>query len=284
MANVTFTIPNPVLSGTEKFKTRYRKLPNGSFTAYVDRTNTPFTINGLDDSAQYVLEIVFVKEDGTECPATYEFFDTEIAGDCVTINGQIICENNLAFLILTYTFPSPYTIPPCGYKITLTQGSTTIVIDKPLGLNIGGQETISLPNANSWTVRVQKNLCSGILRDCYFVSLFGVECGCDPLVITSTSISFNPLNPSPWRITINFIDSNPQTMFTRISFNQTNTVTSGALDSGFIVLPTTPIGIGASTAWSITFPVSPNMNGAFETPSYKGIVFDACDTPVPFTI
>lgn len=269
MATVQITISSPTLVGAEKFKTRYRKLPSGAWSSYVDRTNAAFSLVGLDDYADYQLEIIFVDADGTECPAKYEYFTTYADADCLTFSPSIQCEDNVAFLQLDYTFPSPYTIPPCGYIIRITQNGVTTTINKPSGFNIVGQEFYTLASADDIRLEISKNLCNGIELFCEDLSVLGIECGCTPLVISSADV-INVGGSFPWLIRIFYTNSIPATPFVKVTYTQTNTVNTGVVDSGVQNFPT-PIGPSGHT-----FKGNPNMNGNFETPSYKGTIIDGC--------
>lgn len=272
--NITITLSNPTLVGGEKFKTRHRLYPSGTFSAYTDRTNAPFTITGLT-AGQYELEVIFVTELGDECDAIYEYFNVYNIGDCPTFTLSLECNNFVPYLNMDYTFPSPYTMPGCGYRVTVVQATGTIVKDYPTGLSITGNEKIILSSVSGGvTVKIEANNC-GIFTECEYLSLAPLDCDCTPLVVSSAYMQYNP-SIMKWKVTINYTNSTPATSFTRISYNQVNTVFSGSLDSGVIntlsPLPTS----------SIAFYVNANINGAFEAPTYHGVIIDQCGNSIPW--
>lgn len=239
MANQTITIPSPVLTGSEKFKVRYRQLPSGVFSAYQDRTNAPFTLTGLSEG-NYEVEIIFVTASGIECEPTYEYFDIYADYTCLDFYSQMIeqpANSGLFYIKVNFQIG---TAPPCGWQITLAplDGSPIRTLTYPT-LPSSGELRISSPNKDT-RLTATALLCNGREKECYsvIVSKVVIPTPCVPLVIVSTEMVFNP-GGAPWSLHIVFTQSTPPTKGINVQWQQVGTpvVPGTPMDSGSFVLP-----------------------------------------------
>lgn len=274
MADYTIEIPYPQLAPGQKFITRYRELPGGSYSSPVDRTNAQFTISGLNAGSVYELEVIFFNG-SINCPATYrQFTVADIPSPpsltCIDFTPTLEQNGLIYELVLSYSLPSPPNTPPCGYKIRIIQDGNTQNITLP-SLSLSGEEKFTVPSNNGLQVIVWADYCNGNLIECLNEDVVGIEPACTPMIVTGTTIERDTSNPDYWVIKINFINSIPPTLSATIFFAQDPAQVKPGLtpNSGTRIIPMNP------TAVSISFPVLPSI-GQWTTPTYTGTILDEC--------
>lgn len=111
MAELTVTIPYPILTAGQSFKVRYRALPAGGFSAPSSRTNAAFTITGLTAGTQYEFEIIVVNADASECPPTFWYGTPQDEYSCdvftVTQSGDGVSAPYVLNITYTGSPPTP---------------------------------------------------------------------------------------------------------------------------------------------------------------------------------
>lgn len=247
MPDVTFQINDPTLLPGQKFKTRYRLLPVGAFTANVDRTNAAFTITGLA-AGQYELEAILVLADATECAPTYWKFTVLDPVECIDFTVEIVeRDNGLFALEIDYSLPSPIYNPPCGWQIIHNGGTVTYpTLPTP---------PIYIPTTNvSQQVRIISNGCGSNVKECFNEDVPPAEVTCTPMDITAVSVevagSRYPNGFYPMAVTFTYNQSNPITINPTVIITQIN------------VLSGTP---GQASYPNFTYPAIPSAGGTFTT-------------------
>lgn len=237
MANVTVNIPSPVLQGSEKFKVRYRELPNGAYTAYQDETSNTFVLSGLN-VGNYEIEIIFVTEDGAECDPAYYYKTILPEFACWDfVATQIESPANSGLYYIQINFASG-TQPPCGWKITVTPiGGSARLLTYP---TLPASNTINIPVQNVInTLTVTANLCGGNEKDCYTVNTTPVPTppSCTGATILDAALIPPIIFGQPWTLFIQFSQSNPPTVNAHITWQQIGTprVLGQPLDSGSFI-------------------------------------------------
>ena len=271
MPNAVITIPQPVLTSGQYFKTRYRLLPSGSWSSYVNRSNAPFTLTGLS-AAQYQLEVILVKVDGTNCPAVYKTFTLTGDYDCgkITFNGVIVNPTAATQEVhITYTKLSGYADPPCGWKVVYIQNGNTYTYI-PAMTGSSGTIKIALGSTNGLVLYMEAGLCNGKTKRCHTQDVLYTAPPCTNAVVTIPgSLSYNGTD---WFVTLNYINSTPATTVYNITYLQTSVMVPGnPPDMGPVTGPT---GVAAGAAGSVTFKVHPKpYTGNL---SYGGNFVDYC--------
>ncbi|OSZ79120.1 hypothetical protein CAP35_12965 [Chitinophagaceae bacterium IBVUCB1] len=278
MPNATITIPQPVLTAGQYFKTRHRLLPSGGWSGYTNRTNATFTITGLV-AAQYQLEVILVKADGTQCPAIYKTFTLIGDYDCtkVTFGAQMIKVGSVYNLQVTYTKNAGYVAPPCGWQIVYVHNSTTYnytITSLPLPT---GNIRIPLTNNNGLLVSIFSDLCSGKKKLCYEADVTKPYEPCANMTLVSAVMTKNP-STGLFYITLNILQSAPPTTTPMVYYKQTNPLSSGLPDEKLFT-PTI-----SSTATAISFQVTPNPAAISEVFTYTGYIRDACTGLFTYTV
>jgi hypothetical protein len=185
MADITLTIPLPVLASGQYFKTRYRALPAGAWSSYVNRTNAPFTLTGLS-TGDYQLEVILVKADASECEPTYTGFKVENDFSCIDFSATLVQVNSLYLLRLAYTLPGGFTNPPCGWDIIITTPTSMQTIPYAV-LPPTGPIKIAVSNV-VMHVKVRANLCDGSYKYCFDDDVAALVPSCTPMVITKSEL------------------------------------------------------------------------------------------------
>lgn len=232
MADVVVTILTPTLTGSDYFKTRYRLLPAGAYTANVNRTNAPFTLTGLADG-DYEMEIIFVDVEGateTECPAVIHEFSVDPEFSCFPFDAEIVQNGALYELVITYTLPSPLSWPPCGFDIIWNQGQGNNTIHYTT-LPLSGEIRYTLPANLNTSVQIMADMC-GYFSVCYEQEVPKIaDPNCTPAIVTGYDLDYNAQS-GVWRIRLFITNSNPSTnnyTFAYQEMSQTNMPP----DSGF---------------------------------------------------
>lgn len=267
--DVTIQINIPVLVGLEKFKTRYREAPSGAWSSYVDRTNTAFTLTGLTDG-NYELEVIFVKADGTECPATYREFTVVTPADCAEFTAEIVQNGNLFILQISYTIPSPYVTPPCGYKITY--GGTTVSYASLPASPI----QIPVPNATIQVV-ITANGCNGNEVECFNQDIPAIDPVCTPIVVLSDTLVFNNVYPNGFigmSLTVSFTQSAPASKYITFIVNQINVLSGLPGQASYPNMTYGPLPTGATTAANVPLVMNNAVAGGLYEVSW--LIVDGC--------
>jgi hypothetical protein len=220
MPNIDITIPLSVLQAGQKFKTRYRLLPNGAFTSNVDRTNAQFTLFGLA-AGDYEMEIIFVLADDTECPDAPYYFSIVpefTCGDFVTQLVERPANSNLFALQVSFSLAS---IPPCGWEVVYNQGGGNITVNYPT-LTVS---PVYIPMANKATsVAITALLCTGE-KECFTSSVPSIPSPspCTPAVLLFGEIIAAPFAGQPDGLYVFFTQSTPPTSTAHFVWQQTGT-------------------------------------------------------------
>lgn len=291
MASITITIGLPIITAPEKFKVRYREYPSGSFGAYSDQDNDPFTISGID-AGQYELEVIYVTADGTECPAKYKLFNVAEDYECPEFNASIQQSGSTYYLNITYPV---ITNPSCGWEIQIVQGTTALTIPynplppSPLNIPVKNQ-TLSL--------MVLANLCNNKFEFCFEDSIPAILPECDPIVINNVELIYNgPTStlPNSWFIRLYVTGSNPVTPTMTASYTETSITAPLPPNTGTFSWVGSAQGAGSIMYSMQVFPKGifrtiPNPN--IDLPpiyidnciSYTGVVVDICGISHPWSI
>jgi len=280
MANITLTIPLPVLGAGEYFKTRYRSLPSGAWSSVVNRTNAAFTLTGLSVGS-YQLEVILVKADATQCAPVYQAFDVAADFSCIDFTATLLQSGSVYNLKLNYTLPTGFTNPPCGWDVIITGNTGTKTIPYTT-LPPGGSITIAVNNV-AMAVRVCANLCGDNFKYCYQGDISPVSPPCTPLTIISPDIVYNgpasvPL-PNSHFIRVQIINSAPSTTPCTLYYTETSMPLAGPPDSGSQVLLLYPA--PANLMYSIR--VYPKAQFPGEA-HYQCHIVDACGVSHVFNV
>ena len=165
MADITVQIPAPTLTTGQYFKVRHRQLPGGAWSGYSNKSNLAFTITGLSEG-EYQLEFILVNADATECAAVYRTYTVVTDYECITFNSQMVDVNGLYHIELTYTLPSGFTNPACGWEITWqpVHGATSKIPYTSLPTS----GIIKIPTQNDGGVlRIHAQMCNGRTKQCH---------------------------------------------------------------------------------------------------------------------
>ncbi len=272
MPNVTITIPQPVLTAGQSFKTRYRLLPSGSWSGYTSRSNAAFTLTGLA-TGDYQLEVILVKADSSECPAIYKTFTVVPEYSCISFGSQIVKTGTLYYLQITYTLPGGFTNPACGWDITYVQNGITTT-NTYTTLPTSG--IIKIPVTNTaMAVYVRANMCNGNKKDCHQADVSPVA----PPPCTGLNLVAQTLvkSGSSFFINLTFVQSSPATTSLQVVYSQTGSFIAPG-DGGSVTVPLLP------TATSVSIPVKPARPNFAEFVYYTGKVIDACNNQIPISV
>lgn len=202
------------------FKTRYRQLPAGAWSSYVNRTNAAFTLTGLT-AGNYELEVILVR-DGVECPAIIKPFTVTAPFECLDFEAEIVQAGSQYNLEISYTLPGGFVNPPCGWQVQII-GNTT---NKTINYTTLPASPIKIPVANEGLlVRVIANLCDGKTQTCYEGDVSGIPTPCIPITMGTVSLSYvgaQVNGTQRFKITFNFTQSSPATTLPVINIIQTN--------------------------------------------------------------
>lgn len=270
MASRQVTIPYPILKAGEKFKVRYRELPGGSFSAYQDETNAPFTLTGLTEGAQYEVEIIFVLADATECQAVYIYFSVPEPYECVEdFAAEIVQDSNgLYWLEITYTPPA--TQPNCGWEVIYQQGATSNTVPYT-SLPASGLIRIQVAN-QSLILSIRAMTCDGQYEQCFVADVQAIP---DPPCTPATNVTFNirevfnpTLNKCEYFLDVTFTQSNPVSNPILLSYAQQAGLVSDQF-TGYITVP-------SGTNVSFTRKLNPVFNASQLCTQYDFSLVDIC--------
>ncbi len=263
MPNAVVTIPQPVLTSGQFFKTRYRVMPSGPWSSYVNRTNAAFTLTGLS-AVQYQLEVILVKADGTNCPPVYKTFTLIADYSCITFASSIMKQGSLYYININYT--PPVGNPKCGWEIEYNQGTGPKIV-KYTTLPASGN--IKIPVANLASVLyIRADMC-GKKKDCHSADLSPVpQSACDPIILTTAEL-FELAGK--WYMKVNFTQSTPPSTALTVTYMQTGSATC-PLD--ILTVPLLML-ISSSTTF-ITFAINPKFCATDATLHYRASITDGC--------
>ncbi len=275
MPNINITIPNPILLSGQYFKTRYRTLPSGSWSSYVNRSNAMFTLTGLA-TGNYQLEVILVKADATQCAAVYQTFSVVPDPPCVTFVPVLVKQGSLFYLEITWTLPPGYTAPACGWELVFTQTDGTITKQSYSTLPSGGKISLAVKNL-AGVLSLNPNLCSGNIKDCPKYDVLAIATPCTPITVTGGSMS---RVGTQYYITVNFTQASPPASSLFIKYFQFGPIMAGyTADPGATITPSV-----SSTATSVTFPVKVETHVTDEHYHYSLMVQDYCGAAVNLKI
>lgn len=246
MPDITVTIPDPVLTGGDYFKVRYRPV-GGAFSGYQNKTNTPFILTGLT-AGNYELEVTMVKA-GVECPATLSPF--VVTGDytCVTFTPVIVQNGNLFNLSISYP---AHTTPPCGWHIEILGNSTNKIVN----YTSLPASPLLIPVANeNLQVRILADQCGDMQKECLDTIVPPIEPACTPMTITNDVLVYNNQYPNGFygmSLQLTYTQSNPPTQYLTATIQQIN-VTQGV--AGQTNYPNFTLGPIPVTNGSVSIPI-----------------------------
>lgn len=269
MANITLTIPLPILTGSQYFKTRYRLLPAGAWSSNVNRTNAHFTITGLT-AGSYQLEAILVNSDNSECPATYIPFTVVEDFDCIDFDTTLVQSGSLYRLDITYTLPGGFTNPACGWDIIVTDATGTKTIPYST-LPVSGTISVAVSNI-AMLVRVRANLCNGDYKYCHEEDVSPIAPSCTPMVVTKADMV---KASGVYYVRVFLFNSTPATATLNFNYKEiSNQFPVGAIpDSGTFSYSGPPLLPGNNYMFS--FQVQPKAYPG-EGLIYEGTVTDVC--------
>lgn len=268
MPDVNFQITTPTLTAGQKFITRYRLLPAGAWSSYVDRTNAAFTITGLT-AGEYELEAILVLADETQCAPTYWKFTVVDPVECIDFVMEIIQNSNgQYFLHVDYSLPSPVYNPPCGWIITHANGSTTYpTLPTP---------PILIPTQNvAQVVTVTADGCTGNRKLCFEGDIDAIDEPCAPMTITGVEVVVNNVYPNGFygmTLYFSYTQSNPVTNAVNVTITQTNTVLAGV--PSIVNVPIFPVTVVGNPIFGVPIAVNNQIFG--NTYTFAWVVVDGC--------
>lgn len=271
MADITVTIPAPILTTGQIFKVRYRQLPSGTWSAYSTRSNLPFTITGLTEG-EYQLEFILVNADATECGAVYRNYTIVEEFQCISFSSQLVENDGLYHIELTYTLPGGYTDPACGWEVDwLPAGSASSSIIPYAALPVSG--TIKIPTQNiGGVLRVRALQCGGNDKECHVNDITQIAIPpCQPIINSNMSIveEIQPDGTCAYFLVITFTQSVPATTAPILSYGQYGNA-SLPPDHYYGTLNISP------TTTKIKHKLRPGLGEGQQTMEYHVSLTDAC--------
>lgn len=270
MPDIDITINSPVLLAGQKFKTRYRELPAGVWSANVDRTNATFTLTGLT-AGKYELEVILVLADETECAATLRGFEVVDPVACIDFTAEIVqTASGLYNLQINYSIPSPVYNPACGWKIQY--GSTVV--------NYATLPTppIVIPVQNvGMQVKVTANGCNGNEKDCFNADVPEITPTCTPMTITGAEVIINGTFPGGYTLTIKFTgtQSSPPTQWLTVLVNQINVLSGTPGQASYPTFTYGPIPTVGFSSFYVSLLANNNVFGSLL--EFNWLIVDACN-------
>lgn len=278
MPDVNITIPTPLIVPPAKFKTRYRELPSGIFSANVDRNNTTFTLTGLS-SGNYELEVIYVNEDGQECDITLWPFEVKEDFTCISFSGEIVSGSPVPYK-LRITYPTPVTSnPPCGWEVAYLQPPFTNYVVIPYStLPTSGVIEFPIASNNGLLLRIRALMCNGEYKECAFTDVPPiVPPPCVPAGVPTYTIRevFNTgLGKCEYFVDVSFTQSNPVSNTVQFSYLQSSS-SPIAVDQF-----NGTINVGAGPLVTFTKKLNPSFKAGQECTAYTFNVIDRCNNGV----
>ena len=240
MADLTITIPAPVLTAGQTFKERHRLLPSGSWSGYNNRTNAPFTITGLS-IGDYEFEFILVNADATQCPPVYRTYTLVADYECISFASEMKNVNGLYHIEITYTLPPGHTDPACGWEVEYLQNGNSSKFTYS-SLPGSGIIKISCPNVAA-ILYVRANMCNGRTKVCH---VNDVEHFTNPPCVPFSGVSIFITEvllgggKCEYYLNVNFTQSVPATTSVRLVYNQWHYgVPAGDSFNGFVSISPT---------------------------------------------
>lgn len=280
MADITITIPGPQLTTGQYFKERHRLLPSGSWSAYTNRSNTPFTITGLS-IGDHEFEFILVNADDTHCPPVYRTHTLVGDYDCISFNALMKQDGQLFYVEVTYTLPPSHTAPDCGWRVEYEQNGNTQSFTLSA---LPASGVLKIPCKNATTiVRMIADMCNGRTRICDVKEVASIYIpACTPMQNVQMNVTeiFDPATGKcRYFLNITFTQSVPASTRVKLDYLQTSPgIPAGDHFSGFVnILPTDT---------SFTKEVHPHFAERIEEGKYYVTFTDECgqglNTPVTF--
>lgn len=271
MADVTVSIPLPVLAAGEYFKERHRELPSGIWSGYTNRSNAAFTITGLSEG-EYEFEFILVKADGTHCPAVYRTYRVYGDYDCIAFNSQLVHNNGIVQLEITYTIPGGHTDPACGWEIEYVDVNFNTVTIPYTTLPASGKISLTVKNVYG-TVRVYALLCNDKKKQCYAGDVVPIVI--PPPCIPMSSVVINLVEKNnngkcEYYIEVTFNQSSPATTVARLNYQQNQGFPNADRFNGSVpILP---------NAKKLLWKLNPALLDELEYIQYDVVFYDGCNT------
>lgn len=277
MADLTLTIPLPVLVSNQGFKVEYRLQGLPTWTLWGVEGNSPFTITGLVEGFTYEVQFTFLSSLSPQI-ACDPYIQTYIIPEeipCIEATGELTQVGDIWTLSITVTYPSPYAAPCGGYE--LIWGTTTLNTVQYTNLPV----PLQFPATNdTYYVAIYALDCNGNRVKCFEDYIDPTSSPCvHATLVSATIIKTN----GKYYLSLTIIPSSPLSSSYDISFSQTNAVTSGVPQTGGGGTYTSAL----TNPETFIIPISPNINVGYENSErkiiYKGGISDRCDYTTPFT-
>lgn len=269
MADLTITIPAPILTTGQYFKVRYRQLPSGTWSAQSNHTNAAFSLTGLS-VGEYEFEFILVKADDTHCPPVYRTYTLVGEFECISFASTMVKVNGLYYLDITYALPPGYTDPPCGWEIKYYPYNGPALTLPYAALPTSGQIRVLVQNT-SGSLYITANLCNGKTKQCHVNDITSIpDAPCEPMTVNPTALLTQ--TGGQWYLTVYFTQSAPVTTQVFIAFNQYGVGAAGPTPRQFTTLTISP------SSASVTFPLQapPGWVAGTQKIYYHGYIVDIC--------
>lgn len=271
MPDINITIPAPTLTTGQTFKVRYKQLPSGIWSAYSTRSNLPFTISGLNEG-NYQFEFILVNADATECTAVYRNYTVVAEFSCISFNSELIEDNGLYYIELTYMLPGGFTDPACGWEIEWSPVGYSTSSKIPYA-HLPTSGIIKIPTQNmNGVLRVRALQCDGKEKECHVNDIIAITPPpCQPITNKNMQIveEQQPDGTCLYYLEITFTQSIPATTTPILSYSQFGNA-SIAPDHYYKKLSISP------TATKIKHKLRPSLAEGQESMEYHVSLTDAC--------
>lgn len=256
MATMTFNIPLPVLQAGESFKYRYKPV-GGAYGGYSSTATQTITLSGVS-TGSYILEVIFVEADLTECNPVLIPFTVVAPFTCFSFFPSIIQSGSQYVLQINYTLPSPNIAPSCGWSIQYTPNGYATQTVTYTTLPTSGQINIILPANVNTGLTIIASICNTLSQFCYEGTVPKKPVpDCTPLILTGYDLQYNVAG-NFWKIRLFVTNSNPITPLYQISYQETSVLSPGATpDSGTYLYQSSG---GGGSAQLYTIPLNGSLN------------------------
>lgn len=249
MPDKTISIPQPVLKLGETFSVKYRQLPSGSWVDITPKTNAPFTITGLA-IGNYTLEVAIIRS-GVPCDKKYYSFSVEDPCDCppsLAYTATFDMFGNVHVTITSGT-PSPKIT---SYTVDIRDGNgAQSVLIYPTNLQ---NYTFTFPETIGAYNMIIFSHCGKYQKVCMDEFMNILPASCDGITLPSATIvkMVTAIGTVQYYLRVVFTQSNPNTMTTNLSYNQTDKVVIGNPDGG--------VSFVNSVSSPLMIPIYPNLS------------------------
>lgn len=279
MADLTITIPTPVLVGSQTFKVEY-STDGTSYTLWGSETNAAFTVTGLTAGVLYYFRFTLVRSTSplVECDPVIKTYTIPEESPCVTVEGDLEAVGDVWELTLTFTLPSPYVNPCGGYRLEYGISPNFNSINIPTFITSPSINPLVLPASNGvYTVNIYAVDCSGNETLCDDLTVNPTVPTCEHAVLSSATMEFVG---GLYRIALEVTPSIPASSNYIVSYQQANAVSSGVPDPG----GTVSLQVTGGSPETFYIPVNPNMNVYGNAITYVGTLTDRCNYSSVFDI